>query len=52
MSLIKAANTRMLNESFHEAGNSTAFAGAKQEMGRTTAASRRKRQGSSREAVR
>ncbi|KOY56052.1 hypothetical protein ADK59_21255 [Streptomyces sp. XY332] len=32
VSLIKAANTRMLNESFHSAGNTTAFAGAKQEM--------------------
>ncbi|MFB6558298.1 hypothetical protein ACFCYH_05175 [Streptomyces sp. NPDC056400] len=32
MPLIRAANTRMLNESFHSSGNTTAFPGAKQEM--------------------
>ncbi|MEU2832515.1 hypothetical protein ABZ667_28280 [Streptomyces lavendulae] len=32
VSLVKAANTRMLNESFHSSGSTTAFAGAKQEM--------------------
>lgn len=32
VSLVKAANARMLNESFHSSGTTTAFAGGKQEM--------------------